>query len=227
MTQWERFVFTFFNQEVIARYLPSIAKGFVVTIEVAVLVVACGLALGLVLALVRSFQLRAVNAAIVAYADVLRAMPPLVLLTLVYFGLPTVGLTFSGFVSTWLTLTLVLSAFAEEIFWAGITSVPKGQWEAARSTGLGFGQALISVVFPQAVRLTIPPLTNRTIALTKMTALGTVVGLGEIINQATTAQAFSGNASPLVVGAFAYVILFLPVVVLARWIETRFAWRRQ
>ena len=66
----------------------------------------------------------------------------------------------------------VLMAFSEEIFWAGITSVAKGQWEAARSTGLTFGQTLVSVVLPQAFRLTIPPLTNRTIALTKGTALG-------------------------------------------------------
>ncbi len=76
------------------------------------------------------------------------------------------------------------------------------------------------------VRLTVPPLTNRTIAITKNTALGTVIGVGEILNQATTAQSFSGNATPLMMGAIAYVILFIPVVVLGRFLETRFAWRR-
>src|SRR6202040_1192679 len=115
---------------------------------------------------------------------------------------------------------------AEEIFWAGILSVRKGQWEAARSTGLTYSQALVHVILPQAVRLTVPPLTNRTIAITKNTALGTVIGVPEILNQATTAESFSGNATPLMMGALAYIILFIPVVAFGRFLETRFAWRR-
>src|SRR6266705_1527897 len=125
-----------------------------------------------------------------------------------------------------LALGLVLGAFAEEIFWAGILSVRKGQWEAARSTGLGFAQTLLYVVLPQAIRLTVPPLTNRTIAITKNTALGSVIGVPEILNVATTTQSFIGNATPLTMGAVAYVLLFIPVVLLGRWLETRFAWRR-
>ena len=141
-------------------------------------------------------------------------------------GLPNVGIYLPSFAVLWLVLSLVLAAFCEEIFWAGILSVPKGQWEAARSTGLGFVGALAYVVLPQALRLTVPPITNRTIAITKNTALGTVIGVGEILNQATTAQSFSGNATPLMMGAIAYVMLFIPVVVLGRSLETRFAWRR-
>ena len=117
-------------------------------------------------------------------------------------------------------------AFSEEIFWAGITAVARGQWEAARSTGLSFRQALGWVVLPQAIRLTVPPLTNRTIAITKGTALGSVIGLAEILSQAQSAVSFSFNPSPLLLGAAAYLVLFLPVVVLGRWIETRFAWKR-
>jgi polar amino acid transport system permease protein len=85
---------------------------------------------------------------------------------------------------------------------------------------------LFHVVLPQAVRLTVPPLTNRTIAITKNTALGTVIGVPEILNQATTAQSFSLNATPLMMGAIAYLVLFVPVVIAGRYIETRFAWRR-
>src|SRR5262249_44405477 len=99
-------------------------------------------------------------------------------------------------------------------------------WEAARSTGLSFLATLAYVVLPQAVRLTGPPLTNRTIAITKNTALGTVIGVGEILNQATTAHAVSGNATPLMMAALAYLVLFIPVVVLGRFLESRFAWRR-
>ena len=119
-----------------------------------------------------------------------------------------------------------LMAFSEEIFWAGITSVARGQWEAARSTGLSFGQTLMNVVLPQAFRLTIPPLTNRTIAITKGTALGTVVAVTEILGQASSAMSNSYNPSPLMLGAAAYIVLFFPVVVAARWVETKFAWKR-
>jgi polar amino acid transport system permease protein len=226
MENWSRFLDTFFKPELIERYFPAIMKGVVVTVEVAAAVVITGLALGLALAVVRAFRVLPVSALIVVFADVFRALPPLVLVLLVYFGLPNVGVNLPSFAVLWLVLALVLAAFAEEIFWAGILSVPKGQWEAARSTGLSFLATLTSVVLPQALRLTVPPITNRTVAITKNTALGTVIGVGEILNQATTAQSFAGNATPLMMGAIAYVILFIPVVVLGRFLETRFAWRR-
>jgi polar amino acid transport system permease protein len=226
MDGWSRFLDAFFKPDLIERYFPAIMKGVVVTIEVAAAVVVTGIALGLVLAVARSFRVLPLSALIVVFADMFRALPPLVLILLVYFGLPNVGINLPSFAVLWLVLALVLAAFAEEIFWAGILSVPKGQWEAARSTGLGYLGTLTYVVLPQALRLTVPPLTNRTVAITKNTALGTVIGVGEILNQATTAQSFAGNATPLMMGAIAYVILFIPVVVLGRFLETRFAWRR-
>ena len=93
-----------------------------------------GLAAGLAAALVRTLRVRLVNFFIVLAVDVLRALPPLVLIMILYFALPTVGVRLTGFVATWLALSAVLAAFAEEIFWAGILAVPRGQWEAARST---------------------------------------------------------------------------------------------
>jgi polar amino acid transport system permease protein len=226
MPSWDRFLDTFFNAKVLAKYWPDILDGVGVTIELALLIVASGLAAGLALALLRSFGLRLVNLLIVFVVDVFRALPPLVIIVLIYFGLPTVDIVPSGFVSTWLSLALVLMAFSEEIFWAGITSVARGQWEAARSTGLSFPQTLFFVVLPQALRITIPPLTNRTIAITKGTALGSVVAVTEILGQASSAVSNSYNPSPLTLGAAAYVVLFLPVVVLGRWVERRFAWKR-
>ena len=226
MTQWERFIDTFFKWDVMVQYLPAIGRCFVVTCELAVLVVICGISLGLILALIRSYQIKIINYSIICLVDILRSLPPLVLILLFYFGLPNVGLNFSGFMVVILVLSFVLGSFAEEIFWAGITSIHKGQWEASRSTGLGYSQTLIYVILPQAIRMTIPPLTNRTIAITKNTALGMVVGVGEILNQATTAQSFSSNASPLMMGAIAYVLLFVPIVYLGRRIETRFAWKK-
>src|ERR1700694_888621 len=221
-----RFADTFLNWAVMAQYAPKIVEGTWVTIQLALAIVIAGIACGLFLSVLRAFRFRAVNFFIVFSVDVLRALPPLVIIMAFYFALPTVGVRMSGWVSTWLALALVLMAFSEEIFWAGILAVPRGQWEAARSTGLSFLQTLRDVVLPQAVRLTIPPLTNRTIAITKNTALGAVVAVGEILYQAQSAYSFSYNPSPLLLGAVAYLILFIPVVYFGRWIETRFAWKR-
>ena len=226
MSRWDLFIETFFRPDLIREFWPAIVRGVAVTVEVAALVVVTGIVLGLLLATIRSYRIGAVSVLIVIFVDIMRALPPLVLILLFFFGLPSLGLTLSGFVVLWLVLSLVLAAFAEEIFWAGILSVRKGQWEAARSSGLGFTQVLAYVIVPQAVRMTVAPLTNRTIAITKNTALGTVIGVAEILNEASTLQSFSGSATPLMMGAIAYVVLFVPVVVAGRWIETRFAWRR-
>ncbi len=223
---FERLTDTFFNREVMAEYLPSIIEGFFVTVQLAAMVVVTGLVAGLLLALLRSFRWRVANFLIVVFVDVMRALPPLVIIIILYFALPQVGVRFSGLVATWLALSMVLASFAEEIFWAGILAVPKGQWEAARSTGLTRLQTMTWVVLPQAIRMTIPPLTNRTIAVTKGTALGAVVAVGEILYQAQAGYSFSYNPSPLTLGAIAYLILFIPVVWFGRWVETRFAWKR-
>ena len=142
MTGWERFTDSFFNARVMAQYLPKIIEGFGLTIVLALCIIAAGLLAGLSLAVLRSFALRPLNWLIIFVVDLFRALPPLVIIVLLFFGLPSMGMELSGFGSAWLALTLVLMAFSEEIFWAGITSVPKGQWEAARSTGLSFLQAL-------------------------------------------------------------------------------------
>lgn len=208
------------------RYYGDILWGMVVTVQIGIGVVITGILLGLVLASLRAARLKLLNVFIVAFADLFRAFPPLVVILFLYFGLPYLGISLSGYVVVWLVLALVLAAFSEEIFWAGIISIKTGQWEAASSTGLSFVQTLGHVVLPQAVRLTIPPLTNRTIAIVKHTALGAVIGVPEILNEAQSAMSRSGNATPLIMGAVAYLIIFLPVVIFGRQLEKRFAWKR-
>ena len=220
------FLDQFFDKAIMAKYLPDVIGGLWVTLALAGSVIVTGILLGLTLACIRSFQMRYINWLIVLFIDLFRALPPLVLLIIGYFGLPFVGLTMSGFAVSWLCLSCVLGAFAEEIFWAGITSVHKGQWEAARSTGLSFSETLFNVVIPQAIRMTIPPLTNRTIAITKNTALASVVAVQEMLTVAQTALAYAANTSPLTLAALGYLLVFFPLVVLSRWIETRFAWKR-
>ncbi|MDR6396584.1 amino acid ABC transporter permease [Herbaspirillum seropedicae] len=143
-----------------------------------------------------------------------------------FFAFPYIDLAMSSFTATWLALTLVLAAYAEESIWAGITSLPRGQSAAARSTGLSWGQTMAAVILPQALRMAVPPLTNRVISVTKNTALGSVVALSEILNTAQAASSNAGNPTPLMLGAAAYLVIFIPVVLFARWLETRWRWKR-
>jgi len=226
MTGLDRFVFSFLNADVAARYWESIADGFLVTTCLGLAVIAAGIPLGLLLAALRSFRVPAANALIVIFADIFRALPPLMIIIILFFAFPYLDLSMSAFTATWIALALVLAAFAEEVFWAGILAVPAGQQEAARALGLRHWQTLGVVVLPQAVRLAIPPLTNRAIAITKGTALGSVVALHEILNQASSGASESGNATPMMLGAAAYLVLFIPFVAFGRWAETRFAWKR-
>nr|WP_145551711.1 amino acid ABC transporter permease [Variovorax boronicumulans] len=215
------FLFTFFNPAVAAQYWREIAWGMVVTVGVGAATVVTGVLAGLALALARATGRVWLRIPVVVFSDVTRSLPPLVIIILLYFGLPAVNLPLSSFTSTWLALSLVLAAYATESIWAGLSSLPRGQMEAARSTGLGWWQAMRWVLLPQALRRAVPPLTNRVIATTKNTALGSVVALGEILSAAQAGAAVAGNPTPLTVGAFAYLLVFLPIVFVARWLEHR------
>jgi polar amino acid transport system permease protein len=222
----QQFLFTFFNADIAARYWPDIVHGMGITILLSAAVIVAGLLLGLLLALLRASGKRALVLAVIMFADIMRALPPLIIIIVLYFAFPYLDLAMSSFTATWLALTLVLAAYAEESIYAGILSLPLGQDEAARSTGLSWWQSMYWVVLPQALRLAVPPLTNRVISITKNTALGSVVALSEILNNAQAASSNAGNPTPLILGALAYLVIFIPVVLAARWLETRWRWKR-
>jgi polar amino acid transport system permease protein len=213
----------YFNPKVIALAFPEVLAGFRVTVAVALLVILLGIATGLVLALLRCANLRLLNALIVVYVDVLRTLPQLVIIVFIYFGLPYVGLTLSPFATTVLSLAMVLSAFSSEIFWSAIMAVPRGQWDAAIALGFGPVRTLLQIILPQAVRLSVPLLTNRAISISKGTALGTAVSLPETLGQAQSVTALVANPSPLTLAAAFYLLFFLPLVVVSRFIEQRSA----
>lgn len=223
MDRHSGFFYTFFNYDVATEYACALGAGALVTVGTGAAVVATGTLLGLILAILRALDVLALRLAIVAFADILRSLPPLVLLIVLYFGLPEIGVSLSAFLVTWIALSLVLAAYAEESIWAGISSLPAGQMEAARSTGLTWWAAMRWVILPQAVRRAVPTLTNRIISITKNTALGSVVSLNELLNAAQGASSLSGNPTPLMMAAICYVIIFLPLVVFSRWLEKNWA----
>ncbi|MBX7021072.1 amino acid ABC transporter permease [Providencia rettgeri] len=219
----DQIVYYFFNWTLSSPHLHEIMQGFWVTLQMAVMTVVLGTVLGLGLAVLRCYGWRPVNILMTLYVDVFRAIPQLVIIVLVFFALPSVGIVIDPMPATVLALSLVLSAFAEEIFWSGIAAVPTGQWEAGRSTGMGFSQTLFAIILPQAVRLAIPPLTNRAIGITKGTTLGSVIAVPELLNVSSNIQSTIANPTAFTAGAFLFCLIFFPFVYLTRVLERRYA----
>jgi His/Glu/Gln/Arg/opine family amino acid ABC transporter permease subunit len=219
----DRIVEYYFNAKIIAIAFPEVLAGFRTTVIVSLLIIAFGTLFGLSLALLRSANLRPLNLVITVYVDVLRTLPQLVVIVFFYFGLPYLGLTMSPFVTTVLSLGMVLSAFSAEIFWSAIMALPRGQWDAASALGFSRVRTLLTIILPQAIRLAVPLLTNRAISISKGTALGTAVSLPETLGQAQSVMAIVANPSPLTLAAAFYLTFFLPLVVASRWIEYRYS----
>jgi cystine transport system permease protein len=213
----------FFDFSLMSAYWPDILRGFLITVQMSILTVLIGIPLGLALAILRLYGIRPLNWLIIFYIDFLRSIPQLVLIVLAYFALPYFGLVLGPITATVLALAIVLSAFAEEIFWAGINAVHKGQWEAGRSTGLSFSKTLAYIILPQVVRISIPPLTNRAIGISKGTTLGSVVAVPELLNVTSSIQSNVANPTALTVGALLFLVLFLPFVRFTRWLERAYA----
>jgi len=218
----DRLIENYLNAQVLAEAFPKVLDGFGVTVAVSLLVIVVGISFGLVLAILRVMNVKVINAFIVAYVDIFRTLPQLVVIIFIYFALPYVDINLSPFTTTVLALGAVLSAFASEIFWSAIKALPRGQWDAASALGFGFFRTLFSIILPQAVRLAIPLLTNRAIAISKGTALGTAVSLPEALGQAQSVTAIVANPSPLTLAAAFYLTFFIPLVVASRWIEHRY-----
>lgn len=213
---------TFFDLEVLQRSLPLLWAGLAVTARLGVVSILVGLLLGLVLAVARLYAPRPLAAAARVYIDVFRSVPVLVLLIVVYYALPFLGLRLSPFLSAVTALGLVSGAYTAEIFRAGIQAVPPGQTEAARVLGLDFRQTLGAVVLPQALRIVVPPLTGNSINVVKDTALASVVAMPDLLKQATQAQALEANPTPLIAAALLYLAVLWPLVLLVGRLERRF-----
>ncbi|HEY8614063.1 MAG TPA: amino acid ABC transporter permease [Roseomonas sp.] len=211
----------YFNLSVIGNALPEVLRGFQVTVLVSLCIIAFGLILGLLLALLRFTPFRPLRWLVAAYVDVFRTLPQLVIIIVLYFALPYLDLSLSPFATTVLALGAVLSAFAADIFYAAIMAVPRGQWDAARALGLRTRRVFTLIVLPQAVTLAIPLLTNRAISIAKGTALGSAVALPEALSSAQSVTAITANPSPLTLAAAFYLSFFIPLVVLSRFIERR------
>ncbi|WP_426129460.1 amino acid ABC transporter permease [Pararhizobium sp. PWRC1-1] len=213
---------TFFNIPILIETFPLLLSGLLVTLEIGITSIIAGLVGGLFLALIRLYGSGPVPFLAKIYIDIFRSIPLLVLLIVVYYALPFVGIRFSPFVSAVVALTLVSSAYTAEIFRAGIEAIAPGQFEASQALGLSGRHMMVDVILPQAIKIVIPPLTNNCINVLKDTALASVVAMPDLLKQATQAQALSANPTPLIGAALIYVALLWPLVAIVARLEKHF-----
>jgi len=224
---WPEVQRAFFNEAVFGRSLPKVVEAFGTNVALFLIAEVLILVLGLVLAILRGlpgpvfFPARLLST---IYVDLFRAVPSILVIYLLGFGIPGLGLDgvpndpfFWGVIA----LTLVYSAYVSEVYRAGIESVHWSQEAAARSLGLSRLQGLRYVVVPQAVRRVIPPLLNDFIGLQKDTVLVSIIGLVEIFREGQILKQAAFNFTPLVAIALLFVVVTIPMARFTDWLVAR------
>ena len=190
--------------DLLARSAPLLAEALIITVMLGVVSFILGSTLGLVIALVRASRLRVLKAVAVAYVSIFLGTPMLVQILLIYFGLPELGIQIDPIPSGILALSLNVAAYQSENFRAGLLGVDRGQVEAAQSIGMKYWQSMRRIVFPQALRIAMPPIGTRFIALMKDTSLVSVITITEL----TRAAERIGSAS------FQYLEMYIIVAII-------------
>jgi polar amino acid transport system permease protein len=205
----------FANLDSLLRIYPLLLQGLVYTVWLSVVALPLGILLGLAIAVLYSFKHRWINIALLIYIDLFRSFPVVVLLVLIFFGLPFLGLTLGGFTAAVLAIVLNNSGYYGEIFRAGILSVPPGQSDAARALGFEPLQLMFSIVLPQAIRNVMAPLASNSLELVKTTPIAALVALPELLRSARVAQEQTYNPTPLMAAAVIFFVMLYPF---ARWV---------
>jgi polar amino acid transport system permease protein len=214
----EQFLHTFFSWTDFKASIDGVVRGFMTNLSLMLVAEACVLVWGLVLALVRLSRSRALAPLrwlTIGYIDLFRAIPGLLLIYMIGFGIPIAGIPWVGdwslFQLAALALTILYGAYVAEVYRAGIQSVHWSQTAAARSLGLSQGKTMRFVVLPQAVRRVVPPLLNDFIGLQKDTAFIGVIG---VLDGFRRAQIYAGthfNLTSFTGLALCYVVITIPM----------------
>jgi polar amino acid transport system permease protein len=214
----DQFIETFFSWYHFKRSFPSVLEGFTTNLSLMFVAEACVLVWGLVLALLRGGRSRATRPLrwlTVAYIDLFRAIPGLVLIYMIGFGIPIAGVpwlnTWSQYALAVLALTLLYGAYVAEVYRAGIESIHWSQTAAARSLGLSQAKTMRFVVLPQAIRRVVPPLMNDFIGLQKDTAFIGVIGVLDGFRRAQIYAGTNFNLSAFTGLALCYVVVTFPM----------------
>lgn len=165
------------------QYIPRLLGGLVVSLQLTVIAVVCGYILGLFFALGSTSRRKAIRWSAIAFVEIGRGIPALVLLYMVYFGLPAFGLLLSNFTAAACALIINTAAYSAEIIRAGIKSVPSGQLEASQALGISPTATFINIILPQGLRSSIPALMGLAIMMFQATSLAYTISVNELMSQ--------------------------------------------
>lgn len=207
-----------------SEFFPAFLPGLWVTVQLTVAALVLGLPLGVVLAVAISARQRWLKVATLLVVEFGRGTPGLIVLYLVYYGLPQAGLTLGNFVAATVALAFTTSAYTSEIFRAGLLAVPHGQREASQALSLTPWQELRLVLLPQALRIVIPPLIGFTIILYQGTSLAFAISTPELLSRAYNAASITFQfTSALTLAGCMYAVISLAATVLAGGSRSRLA----
>ncbi|HZP98519.1 MAG TPA: amino acid ABC transporter permease [Reyranella sp.] len=215
MDSLQLFLANFADWDSFLMIWPLLWQGLQLTALLAVVTLPIAIAVGLAIAVAYSFHNRPLNVALLIWIDLFRSFPVLVLLILIFYGLPFLGLKLPSFTACVLALTLNNSGYYGEIFRAGIEAVPHGQREAARALGLHPLHIIFLVILPQALSRVLAPLASNSLELVKTTSIAALVALPELLRSARVAQEQTYNPTPLTAVAVIFFVLLWPF---ARWV---------
>lgn len=213
------FLNLFLNPAIFVTSAPVVFKGWLTALAIVVLAFPAAIPIGFLLALMRMSKIWLVKVLASTYVNIIRGTPMFLQIYIAFFGLPLLGLQVDNFVLGCFVMAFNSSAYLCEIFRAGIQSIQKGQFEAARSLGMNSAQTMIFIIVPQAVKRVIPTMTNELILLYKDTSLLASVGIMESVMYAKTITAATGNITPYIVAAGFYLIVTLPMSRITRKME--------
>ncbi|MEE1652502.1 amino acid ABC transporter permease [Brachymonas sp. G13] len=210
----------------ILNMLPPLLEGAGTTLQLFFITLILAIPLGLVLALLRMSRFAVVRQAVSGYIWLMRGTPLMLQLLFIYFALPfvpVIGVRLPDFPSAVVAFALNFAAYFAEIFRAGIQSVDRGQYEAAKSLGMSYGQTMRRIVLPQMVRHILPPMSNETITLVKDTALIYVLALNDLLRAARNIVQREFTVTPFIVAALFYLIMTLVLTWIFQRLEQRYA----
>lgn len=202
--------------------LPLVKGALYYSVPLTLISFTIGLVIAVLTALARISKIKPLSIIARVYVSIIRGTPLLVQLFIIFYGLPSIGITLDPFMSAVIAFSLNTGAYASEVIRAAILSIPKGQWEASYSMGMTYAQALRRVILPQASRVSVPPLSNSFISLVKDTSLASIVLVAEMFRKAQEIAAATYEPLLLYIqAALIYWVVCFTLSIIQELLESR------